>query len=57
MQGTVVQYMEYVCETFVRSAVRAINGEKLPSYIDTGVSIADTKFMQKVLGTLNVTLK
>lgn len=57
MQGTVVQYMEYVCETFVRSAVRAINGEKLPAYIDTGVSIADTKFMQKVLGTLNVTLK
>jgi ribose transport system substrate-binding protein len=57
LQGTVVQYMEYVGEMFVRSAVRAIKGESLPPYIDTGVTIADTKFMRKVFSTLNVNLK
>jgi ribose transport system substrate-binding protein len=55
MQGTVVQYLEYVGEMFVRSAIRASKGEKLPSYIDTGVSIADTKFLKKVYGSFNLT--
>lgn len=51
MQGTVVQYMEFVGETFVKSALKAIKGEKLPAYIDTGVNVADTKFLRKVYGS------
>jgi ribose transport system substrate-binding protein len=53
MQGTVVQYLEYVGEMFVRSAIRASKGEKLPTYIDTGVSIADTKSLRKLYGSFN----
>lgn len=55
MQGTVVQYMEYVGEMFIRSAVQAIEGEELPEYIDTGVAIADTKFLRKIFSSFNLT--
>lgn len=55
LQATVVQYSEYMGEMFVRCAVDYLeNKREFPAFIDTGVGVADTKFVQKLFGSFKM---
>lgn len=55
IQATVVQYSEFMGEKFVRDAVDYIEGKRdFPKFFDTGVGVADTKFMQKVFSSFKM---
>ena len=43
----VVQFPEVIGREFVRWAVRVLNGETPPKFINTGVAVADTALLQK----------
>ena len=55
IQATVVQYSEYMGEMFVRCAVDYLENKRdFPEFIDTGVGVADTKFVQKLFGSFDM---
>ena len=60
IQGTVVQFTDYMGASFVRLAVQYLDSNKtvtFPPFFNTGYGIADTKFVQKLFNSFGLTPK